>query len=464
MHKNREKGNLILQLVIFSLIIFTFHILGSTRGINAYADLKIGIPKLNITLDNTHFNRGERVVVKINSPNYAGEVSYKLTLAKIGSKETTDLTGGYSESVKAGTTYAVALPQSFEAGTYIVTAYIKRAGRNVKYDGYASTVFSIDKDIIINKSDQVYDLYPFGNDIKANMYIKASNAYIKNIRLIGNAIVAPATEGNVYFQNTNISALDISSGIKNIYLYNVNVQKLNISSTSKMPIKIFVLGRTIISNANVGVATEFVISDKSLVSKYTDNNAYSNLAYDKKGKVFTKKVSSSPTTTIGAITTGAGVQVYIPSPEELIMPRLLVGKTTLVKQLPLLPLADNNSPVIEYAAVLLDTAKAPYTLNCYKGNYGMDLSTEPDNTHIKRVCITVSRDATLSINDFKFKLKAHVEKQIKILEDFGIIDNPPEGANMINSRTIFGDSIFLKGNISDGIHKSSVITITIKLK
>lgn len=467
----RHLSKVIILITLLSIVQFNSPltktiVCSSNANANAFS-----IPKPILSFYDNTFNKGQRINIKASSTNYPGKVKYRLTLKNPDGGGIIDVTDGYSEAVKAGMNYRIELPISFVPGSYNVTLYVKRADSNVKYDNYSSKNFTISRDISIDMGNSQFDVFPYTNELKSNIFVTAANVFIKNVKLNGSIIVNPKETGNLYVQNTTASNLNLyPTKLKNVYIYNSSVKTLNVLKGNKSPIVVYLLGKTILSSVNIASVIEFRASDKSKIVKFTDKNSYSNLAKDKAGLVYTtlyKNQAGSPqATTSGGITTASAVTAIrdarAPS-ANISMPVISASKADVPLNLPLLQLKGDKAPIVEYAAVKLDRAKTAIDLNHYGNTYGIDLSTEPEETHIQRICITVSKDSVIDINGFVFKLKAHIEKQIKVLEDFGIIDNPPEGANMINSRTTFGDAIKLNGKLSSGNSKPQDINIIIKL-
>lgn len=452
--------NIISTTIIVLLAGFLFYPLASAAKTTPKT-IKLPVPQ--ISFQTNYFNKGQTILMKLTSTNYSGNVQYKITLKKPETNNMIDITNGYSGKVKSGTTYGVLLPAGFGVGSYKVTVYVKRAEKNINYDNYVTKTFEVKNDIIIEKEDKVYDLFPHTGILKGNINVNTNNAFLRNIKLEGNILVSFGDAGEAYMQSITANTLNIhSAGLKTLYLYNCDIKTLNFLKGNKNPIVVYAIGKTTIYNTTIDSKVEFKLSDKSHITKFLDKMKYSNLVKDK-NIVYSTIMGHEANTTTAAITTGSAIAPVKAPPANIALPvngEPIAGGASV----PLLPLGDSNGAVVEYAAITLDSTKVPLEFNRFDNTYGIDLSAEPEMKAVQRVCITVSKDATLTINGVAFKLKAHTMKQIKVLEDFGITDLPPEGIRIVNARATFGDKINLVGKLNSGTSSpEQEITLIIKL-
>lgn len=449
---------------------------------------KVVLPQPVINNLGATYNKGEKISIKIGSTNFTGKVQYKVTLNKIGTKTILNLSNGYSGIVNSKISYAISLPLLFQEGRYKLTVYTKRSGYNVAYDKYVSKTFSISKDVIINKDNMVYIL-PLNNmNLEGKIYITASNATIKNVRLNGTIIVnsTKAGSGKITLENVKTSAIEIRS-VENIILNNVTSVGLKIINVKNKALGVELRGNTIIKNAYISSKVKFNILKGSGITKLEDPNNYSNLSTIKDDNAITPPVVISPTVTTVVVTPSAvestpvvttppAVEIPPTAPVTVTPPAVVVPPAGTIPVItppvvappvvtppPTLPISQKPL-TIEYAGMLLSTSDNPVAFTGSGYNYSMNLSSLANDVYIMKLCIIVSNNCTLTIQGVKFQLAANMQKQIRVLTDFGLADTGHEGAGMISARTLFGNNMSFNGTLSDEVNTPISVNINVQLK
>lgn len=463
MRKNRQ---------IYAILIITLTII-NTLILSAFT--KAPKPQL---LFNTSIFRGQSTLIAVTTPNYTGSVQYRLELKQPNSAQALDLTHGYTPAVSASKTYQTTLPMLFTPGAYRLNLYVKKAGSTASYDQYTTKAFTITNDISLTTKSTTYDLYPYLDTLKGNLLLTADQNIISNINLSGTFSITEDQVKTASLKNVTTDKLIVNAkSLEKLYLYNSAIKALTLTQASPRKLTIYLLGKSSLTSTQINTPSEFKLSDKATIQSFSDPKRLSNLSLDAAGMPMATVAASKPTvnpTTAGATTPAAVTPAAITPSAVSEKPALAKApfvnllppqniKLSPYLKLPALPLGTAGDPAVEYAAVLIDRTKTPITLQEYQGTYGIDFSTEPENTHIKRVCISVSKDATINFSGISFSLKAHQLREIKVLEDFGIVDTPPEGMNMINSRATFGNQIRLVGELNATGSKPVKAGVLIKL-
>lgn len=615
---------------------------------------KVVIPKVVVNSLKKSYNKGEIINISVFSTGYVGKIQYKVLLRKLNSNNVYHITKGYTASINAGGNYAISLPLLFQEGGYKLEVYVKRTNAMVNYDGLSTESFEIAKNIVLTKSGQVYKLGSNNIISSGDLYIKANNISVKNLKLKGIIIVDPGKDGNANLENVVANGIIIKSGGKNsIHFNNVIANKLTLDNTNNETVRVETKGNTAIKNTEVKGSSILEVSKGSFGNiNITDSNSEKNIEFrgrfenniimssggtitvpkdsdltslkiatinnenvklqgnfknvevakptslellDNSNIIEKLKITSSANliiaktssvakleiatinkldeiklkgnintlilnsegyieildgSTIEQVEIGAKVNLdikanvdikaiedpnksaIIKTPEVLppsggILPP--VGETPVVtspiKEPPVVtppvvidppvvtpptvvvppvvtppavvvppviippvvvvppvvtppvvvvppviappvvtPPVTTPRPVIEYAGMLLSKSASPIAFTGSGYEYSMDLSGESDNVFIQRLCVTVSSNCNLTINGVVFNLIAHVQKQIKVLTDFGFVDNGSEGAGMISARNAFGTNMSFNGQLNDGINSAITVKINIKLK
>lgn len=454
------------------------------------------------------YNKNDKIVVSVFSVDYSGNVQYRVILSKPGNINSVNITNGYSPAVKASAIYKVTIPELYVEGKYKLLVYAKIANSEVEYDKTDNKVFNISKDIMLVKDGQALDLQKVTNELSGNIYIMANNVKVSNVNLKGNLIVSAGKSGNLSIINSRITSMEIkANGVKNLKLNNTKLKSVNVIKGTYNPINIEATGDTQIDYININTKVKIDINNSAVILKFDDKGNYSNLSYDSEGLVTDKAETlptnndnnNTPETTKSAIdvtttpaidaskenTTSAGVttEAAVTTPTAVTVPEK--PKTTPSEVVPpsapqipvtppvqvITPPPDNTTvatkttpPTVQFAGLLLSSSPSPVAFSGSGYDYSMDLSNMSADTMVIRLCITVSTDSTLTVNGVQFKLTAHVQKQIKVLSDFSLPDNPPEGSSLASARAFFGSSLSFSGQLSDGVNNPISVNINVKLK
>lgn len=493
-----------------STLISTTLILG---GIPAFAGTntskpsakKIAIPQPVLSGMKAAYNKNEKIEVSIFSTDYSGSVKYRVFLDRVGGKDIINITKGYSSAIKASAVYKVNIPELYTEGKYKLVVYAKASTSKKEYDSTDSKVFSINKDIILSKKGQVLDLANMNKQISGNIYIKANKITIKNVKLKGAIIVSANKISSLVIANTEMVRMDIkANGIKSLQLSNVKIGNVNILKGGSDVIEFTANNNTQIAYMGIASKVKFQINNKSRILKFYDNKGNSNLAYksDDKDKSITSVViaddnitpgapvelvqdgdkpvekdkdktptdtsktteSAIVTTTVAAITTATAITSNTP-PDTTKTTTPPPDTTKTPPQTPPATTAKTpNPPTIEFAGMLLSNSNTPVAFTGSGYSYSLDLSTLAENTWVIKLCVTVSQNAKLTINGFDFNLTAHVRRDISVLKDFGLVDNPPEGASLTSIRALFGSAITFSGELSNGVDSPVKVNISVKVK
>ncbi|WP_411678827.1 cell wall-binding repeat-containing protein [Clostridium thailandense] len=139
-----------------------------------------------------------------------------------------------------------------EAGTHTITVE-KDGGSKSKTVTVTSSGGSEDTDDLELKSDgQTYDGSVSGNEseIGGNVTISANNVSLKNVKVDGELIIDPGTDGNSDITNVTASKIVVKSGgVHSINFANVKSDLVQVSSISN--VRIEVKGETEIKNTQV---------------------------------------------------------------------------------------------------------------------------------------------------------------------------------------------------------------------
>lgn len=405
------------------------------------------------------YNKGEKISFDLSSIDYIGKVQFKIIMIRVNSKETYNITKGYSGYVASKKNYRINLPILTKEGNYKLTTYVKRSNSSSNYDKYITRNFSVTKDVLLKKSKQTYELPSSNNTLTGNIIISGNDISVRNVNLKGKVIINTSPTGKVYLYNVKSEAIEIKEkGARSVELFNVLSKSVSITNNRNNAMVIELKGSTQLKVVNINSKVNFTILDKASILKFRDIKKMSNLRINTKSKIVI--TTESGITIINGNTTTTTSAIAPEDPPK-------VGITPIRVETPVLPPTlpeANGEPVVEYVGMLLSTSNIPQEFLWDNKNYTMDLSSMEDESYIKRLCIIVSKDSSLTIHGQKFDLKAHVLKQIKVLKDFGIEDNLPEGIGTIAARDLFGNSLELNGELRDGVNPVRVIGITIKLK
>jgi len=243
------------------------------------ATKKIVLPNPNIQGLSSYYVVGSIPQVYLYSTGYSGNVQYRVLLVDYQAKKTIDLTKGYTKSFKSSYKYRLTLPKVNE-GRYSLTVYVKRAGQNVKYDKSLVKYFNVYYNKLSSNKDNTTigsklssnlqrikgNVYILHNNVKyqnaiveKDLIVKGNNANLNNIKVLGNLILDPGVNGNVYVNKVEAKEIKILSGAKDsIHLNDVKAEVLTVDSKTEV--------RVVTENAiieSTKIATPSIIQNQS---------------------------------------------------------------------------------------------------------------------------------------------------------------------------------------------------------
>ncbi len=215
---------------------------------------KTVLPKMKlISGPKAEYEIGERVTIKVNAPNYKGNVQYRVTLwdgNKKAQRELWPSMPGYYYTnwiPKGPSTFTIGWP-IMEPGPYSVTVLVRRAGSKSKYDDFVKTTSFIvkakeeAKEINFEKAGETYGPQDSAKveTIEKDIYIKADKVTLRNLNVVGNIIVDPGKDGTAALENVTAKTIKVLSGAENsIHLKDVIAEKIEAASKdSKVRIEI----------------------------------------------------------------------------------------------------------------------------------------------------------------------------------------------------------------------------------
>lgn len=215
---------------------------------------KTVLPKMKlISGPKAEYEIGERVTIKVNAPNYKGNVQYRVILwdgNKKAQRELWPSMPGYYYTnwiPKGPSTFTIGWP-IMEPGPYSVTVLVRRAGSKSKYDDFVKTTSFIvkakeeAKEINFEKAGETYGPQDSAKveTIEKDIYIKADKVTLRNLDVIGNIIVDPGKDGAAALENVTAKTIKVLSGAENsIHLKDVIAEKIEAASKdSKVRIEI----------------------------------------------------------------------------------------------------------------------------------------------------------------------------------------------------------------------------------
>lgn len=290
-------------LVIMLLCVSTF---GNYVTVSAKA---IIAPKVIVVQQaKTEYEVGERLFIKVQSPNYKKKVEYRAVIWDGNVKKALNVWTKYPYYYKnwqpTGTTvfpitWIVSTP-----GTYRLTVYVRRVGSKVPYDSYVETKAFVvkakeeaEEELIIDKENQIYDgkysenKNPIKSDVKliaknatlknafidGNVYVTGDNALLNNISVSGKVVIDPGKDGFASLDGVTAKTVEVlSGGIESIHIKDLKAEEM--SAGGENPIRIELDGDTKISSTRV----------KSNVILVRKSGSFGKITVEKHDKLETK--------------------------------------------------------------------------------------------------------------------------------------------------------------------------------
>lgn len=291
---------------IFVIMLLCVSALGNY--ITASANAKV-VPKVVLVQDaKAEYEIGERLYVKVRTPNYNKKVEYRAVIWDGNVKKALNVWTKYPYYYKSWQpTGKTVFPITWIAstpGTYRLTIYVRKVGSKAPYESYVGTKAfvikakeEVAKELIIDKDNQVFDgKYSEKQDvIKTNVkltakntilknafvdgdvYITGDNALLNNVTVSGKVVVNPGKDGVTSLDKVTAKTVDVlSGGIDSIHVKDLKADEMNAGGEN--PIRIELDGDTKILSTKV----------KSNVILVKKSGSFGKITVEKYDKLETK--------------------------------------------------------------------------------------------------------------------------------------------------------------------------------